>query len=335
MRHDKAAIVIELARRMAGSAEGLTLSEMAAEMRVGRRTAERVRDAVIMLFPAVEEVFDPPNKRWRIRGGLSGFEQAPTTAELVELTRAAQGLKASGEDGRAAALEGLERKLKAAMRATTLNRIAPDLEALIRAETIAVQAGPRPSADEEMLATIRGAVLALAPLGFVYSRPGAEASKRTLTPCGVMFGRANYLVAHNPERARIQTFRLDRMSQVTQLTGYARPPADFDMQAFASQSFGIYQDEIEDVVLRITPQGAGEARGWRWHPTQTLEDLPDGGVVVRFRASGMRELAWHLFTWGEQVTIEAPERLKAVMAGELAAARRALERAPSLKTTDE
>ena len=46
--------------------------------------------------------------------------------------------------------------------------------------------------------------------------------------------------------------------------------------------------------------------------------------MVRFRASGMRELAWHLFTWGEQVTIVAPQRLKAVMAGELAAAQRAL-----------
>ncbi|MBW8304309.1 MAG: WYL domain-containing protein, partial [Brevundimonas sp.] len=66
---------------------------------------------------------------------------------------------------------------------------------------------------------------------------------------------------------------------------------------------------------------------WRWHPTQSLEDQPDGGVVVRFRASGMRELAWHLFTWGEQVQIVNPPRLKAVMAGELAAARRALDRA--------
>ena len=52
----------------------------------------------------------------------------------------------------------------------------------------------------------------------------------------------------------------------------------------------------------------------------------DGGVIVRFRASGMRELAWHLFTWGEQASILAPERLKAVMAAELAAAARALDR---------
>lgn len=327
MRHDKAAMVIELARRMAASAEGLSIDEMARDMRVGRRTAERMRDAVMMLFPQVDEISDPPSKRWRIRGGLSAFEQAPTATEMLELSKAASALRAAGEPTRATALEGLERKLKAAMRSTTLNRMAPDLEALVRAETIAVQAGPRPSADEAMLTAIRGAVLAQQPLGFTYSRPGAEPRRRSVAPCGVMFGRANYLVAADRETSRIQTFRLDRMSHVAPQEGLAVPPADFDLGVFASQSFGIYQDEIEDVVLRITPQGAAEAKSWRWHPTQSFEDQSDGGVIVRFRASGMRELAWHLFTWGEQVQILAPERLKAVMAGELAAAGRALERA--------
>jgi predicted DNA-binding transcriptional regulator YafY len=329
MRHDKAAVVIELARRMAASAEGLTIEEMARECGVGRRTAERIRDAVLSLYPAAEEVSDPPTKRWRIRGGLSAFEQAPTTEELVELNKAAQALRAAGEPGRAAALEGLERKLKSAMRSTTLNRLAPDLEALVRAETIAVQAGPRPSADEAVLAEIRQAILAGQPLGFIYSRPGAEARSRSTAPCGVMFGRANYLVAADRESGRVQTFRLDRMSAVRAEAGSASPPPDFDLQVFASQSFGIYQDEIEDVVLRVTPGGAAEARAWRWHPTQTVEDQADGGVVVRFRASGMRELAWHLFSWGDQVEIVAPARLRAVMAGELAAAQAALERAPA------
>ncbi len=320
-------MVIDLARRMAASAEGLSLDEIARDMRVGRRTAERMRDAVLMLFPQVDEVSDPPSKRWRIRGGLSAFEQAPTATEMLELSKAATALRVAGEPARATALEGLERKLKAAMRSTTLNRMAPDLEALVRAETIAVQAGPRPSADEAMLTAIRAAVLAQQPLGFTYSRPGAEPRRRSVAPCGVMFGRANYLVAADRETGRIQTFRLDRMSHVAPQEGMAVPPADFDLGVFASQSFGIYQDEIEDVVLRIAPEGAAEARGWRWHPTQSFEDQSDGGVIVRFRASGMRELAWHLFTWGEQVQILAPERLKAVMAGELAAAGRALERA--------
>ena len=209
------------------------------------------------------------------------------------------------------------------MRSTTLNRLAPDLEALVRAETIAVQAGPRPSADETVLAEIRQAILAGQPLGFTYSRPGAEARRRTAAPCGVMFGRANYLVAADRETGRIQTFRLDRMSAVRAEAGVAAPPSDFDLQTFASQSFGIYQDEIEDVVLRVSPEGAAEARGWRWHPTQSLEDQADGGVVVRFRASGMRELAWHLFTWGDKVQILGPERLRTMMREELAVALRA------------
>jgi len=327
MRHDKAAIVIDLARRMAASAEGVAIEEICREYDIGRRTAERLRDAVVSLFPQTEEISDPPNKRWRIRGGLSAFEQAPTTEELIELTKAGQGLRATGEPGRAAALEGLERKLKSAMRSTTLNRLAPDLEALVRAETIAVQAGPRPSADEAVLSEIRQAILAGQPLGFIYSRPGAEARRRSVAPCGVMFGRANYLVAADRETGGIRTFRLDRMSSVKGEAGVVTPPADFDLQTFASQSFGIYQDEIEDVVLHVTPQGAAEARAWRWHPTQTVEDQTDGSVLVRFRASGMRELAWHLFTWGEQVRIVQPARLKAVMAGELAAAARAMEAA--------
>ena len=327
MRHDKAAVVIELARRMAASAEGLTLDEMAREAGVGRRTAERMRDAVLALYPAAEEVSDPPTKRWRIRGGLSAFEQAPTTEELVELSKAAQGLRAAGEPGRAAALEGLERKLKSAMRSTTLNRLAPDLEALVRAETIAVQAGPRPSADEAVLTEIRQAILAGQPLGFIYSRPGAEARRRPDSWRGRTSRRTGPRCAADRESGRIQTFRLDRMSAVRGEEGLASPPADFDLQAFASQSFGIYQDEIEDVTLRVSPEGAAEARAWRWHPTQSLEDQPDGGVVVRFRASGMRELAWHLFTWGEQVTIVGPERLKAAMRAELEAAQRALDAA--------
>lgn len=311
---------------MAASAEGLTMEDMMRETGTARRTAERIRDAVVALFPQAEEVSDPPYKRWRIRGGLSAFEQAPTAEELIELTRAAQGLRATGEPARAEALESLERKLKSAVRSTTLNRLAPDLEALVRAETLAVQAGPRATADEVVLAEIRQAVLAGQPLGFIYSRPGAEARRRVMTPCGLMFGRANYLVAAERETGAIKTFRLDRMSAVKAEPGVAVPPADFDLQVFAGQSFGIYQDAIEDVVLRITSEGAAEAKGWRWHPTQSVEDQADGSVEVKFRASGMRELAWHLFSWGEQVEIVAPERLKMVMAEELAAATRALAR---------
>jgi hypothetical protein len=90
------------------------------------------------------------------------------------------------------------------------------------------------------------------------------------------------------------------------------PPADFSLRDYASRSFGIYQDEVQDIVLRITGEGVDDALRWRFHPNQEVEQQPDGSVLVRLRASGMLELAWHLFTWGDKLEVLQPQRLKDV-----------------------
>ncbi|HEX8568466.1 MAG TPA: helix-turn-helix domain-containing protein, partial [Caulobacteraceae bacterium] len=160
MRHEKAAGVLELARMLAGSAEGLTLDEIAREMRVSRRTAERLRDAVSALFPQMEVVEDPPTRRFRIPGGLDGLFQSPAAEEMAALRRAADGLEKEGAQTSAAALRALERKILSATKAAARRRLAPDLEALVQAEAIAVHAGPRPFEDDRTMGLLREALLA-------------------------------------------------------------------------------------------------------------------------------------------------------------------------------
>src|SRR4051812_12497128 len=128
VRHEKIAALVELARHLAASAEGLTLDEMAEVAGVGRRTAERMRDTLFMLFPHMEELADPPTKRFRIANGLDGFAQTPTAEELLELSKAAATLRASGATTRGAILQVLERKVRSAMRSGALRRLAPDVE---------------------------------------------------------------------------------------------------------------------------------------------------------------------------------------------------------------
>ena len=120
-----------------------------------------------------------------------------------------------------------------------------------------------------------------------------------------------------------RNWRLDRIHDVVVSDQPGAKPEDFSLQAYADESFGIYQDDTEDVVLAATPEGREDALRWRFHANQSVEPQADGGVIVRFRASGMLELAWHLFTWGDKVRIEAPQALKDMMAGELDAALRA------------
>lgn len=317
MRHEKAGLLLELARRLSSSAEGLTLGEMSQEIGVGRRTVERMRDALFSLFPQMEEVADGQTKRFRIPGGLDGIFQNPTAEDLLELSKAASTLHAMGAAPRARILEGLERKIRSAMRSATLRKIVPDLEALVRAETIAVQAGPRPHEDEALIASLRLSLMAMKAVSFRYMGGSTPGAVRTVVPYGLMFGRANYLVAAEIGSTMVRNWRLDRIkeAQVQETPGPA--PDAFSLSDYASRSFGIYQDETCEVVLKATPAGAADALAWRFHPSQTVELQADGCVLVRFTASGMLELAWHLFSWGDKIEILAPKSLKDTMEREL------------------
>lgn len=325
MRQEKAAKVLELARRLAATAEGLTLDEMASAMGVGRRTAERMRDAVRELFPELTEIEDPPTRRFRIPGGLGSLFQTPTAEELAALHAAVEVLKRSGSGLRAQQLATLELKILSAMREPARRRMAPDLEAVLQAEAIAVFPGPRPFEDEAVLGVVREAVKGLQRVSFAYSGGATPGRRREVSPLGLLFGRSNYLVASEGEAGEARTWRLDRISDIELVDKPASPPPDFSLQSFVDRSFGIYQDEVEEVRLRIRPHGAEEALGWRFHSTQTAEPQADGSVLVSFRASGMLELAWHLFTWADKVEILAPPRLRRLMAEQIALAASALE----------
>jgi predicted DNA-binding transcriptional regulator YafY len=318
MRHEKAEILLNLARTLAARPEGLTLEEMAREAGVGRRTAERMRDALWALFPQMEEIADPPTKRFKIPSGLDGLFQSPSAEELAELSRMADGLAASGAPTRAEALRTLEKKIRSAMRSAALRRIGPDAEALARAETtVAVQAGPRPAEDPAVIAALRQAVMALKAVRFRYRGGSRKGSARDVVPYGIMFGRANYLVAAELGGVEPRNYRLDRIEGLEVLETPASAPEDFNLSDYAARSFGIYQGEVDEIVLQVTPEAAEDALGWRFHPTQTLERQADGSVIVRFWATGLLELAWHLFTWGDRVRVVRPDALRAVLVEEL------------------
>ena len=322
MRHEKAEALLNLARALAASAEGLTLEEMAREAGVGRRTAERMRDALWALFPQMEEVADPPTKRFKIPQGLDGLFQSPSAEELVELSRTADALAAGGAPARAEALRTLEKKIRSAMRSAALRRVGPDAEALARAETtVAVQAGPRPAEDPVLIGALRQAVMAMKAVRFRYRGGSRQGTPRDVVPYGIMFGRANYLVAaellSGEAQGEPRNYRLDRIDGLQVLDRAAAAPEDFSLQDYAGRSFGIYQGEVEEIVLQVAPEAADDALGWRFHPTQILELQADGSVMVRFQATGLLELSWHLFTWGDRVRVIRPEALRVTLVEEL------------------
>ena len=326
MGQDKKAVaLLRLARCLAGSAHGLTLDEMAAHMVCDRRTADRYRSDVEAIFPQLTAVQNGQEKRFHIPGGLVSFFQTPTAEELLELTKAIENLKKKGINGeaRARCLEDLKDKVCSAMK-KSMTKVAPDLDVLMQSEMIAVRAGARRLDDPETLKLIRQAILSMRALRFTYLKGSKPGEARTVTPYGVIFDHSAWLVAAESGQTKIKTYRLDEMRGVEILKEELARPEDFNLGDYAAESFGLFHGEQHDVVLHMLP-GALDQEGqlrWQFHPTQTVQYLPDGrGAIVRFRASGMQELRWHLYTWGNNVEIVAPESLRLTMVTELTIAR--------------
>lgn len=316
MGYEKARDLLLLARAMASSAEGLTLEEMCQETGKERRTVERMRDVIRELFPQTEEIFEHPTKRFRIPGGLDGFLQDPTAGELSDLRLAIGDLQHRRADGRADSLVSLERKITGAMRHGK-RRAETDAEALLRAERIAVQAGPRAKEDPKVLLVLRKALIGMKMLRFTYFKGSTPGTSREVVPYGILFGRMNYLIAADAGTTKPKHFRLDHIESLECLDASGIPPSDFDLVEFANRSFGYFEGKQEDVVLHVLPGGIEDFKNYRFHASQTVEDHPSGGKIVRFRASGMPELACHLFGWSNKIEIVEPVSLRQLMTTEL------------------
>ena len=316
MRYAPAERLLRLARHLAATRTGLTLDEMAAELEVGRRTAERLRDSLMAIFPQMEPWDDDERvRRWRLPGSaLVGVVDVRAEA-VAAIETSARECEGRGEADRAKLLREASTLLRAMMRPDALRRAEPDIAALMEAEGVAMRPGPRPVVAAGVLPTLRRAILGMQPVVVRYAGPdAAEPATRMLCPYGILYGGRGWLVAHVDGLPEMRLWRLDRIVSVDLVDRVFRRREDFDLAAYAAQSFGVFQEEPIDVVLRFDPDAADDAAGWVFHPSQTIKRDEDGSLIVRFRAGGMQEMCWHLFTWGIAVTIVQPDALRAAMA---------------------
>lgn len=316
--------VLRLAFMMSGSQEGVSLADIADEFGVDRRTAERMRDVILDVFPADDvhvSTGDDRVKRWKLRSGnrnrlsiddLTSF----SSDEVSVLETAARVMEKEGMATGAESILAVRDKLRSLMRPERLRRIDPDVEALSEAEGLALRPGPRQIINEGVMSALRDAILMNRKVILHYkSRSTGLESRQPVCPYGFLYGNRHYLVAHNEneQSSGIRTFVLANIKKVDIRDESFEKPNDFSLKAYASRMFGVFDEEPFDVVLRFSPDAAEDARQFMFHPTQMMEDEPDGSVIVRFHAGGAREMVWHLFTWGDSVEILAPSHLQELM----------------------
>lgn len=318
MRLEKATAILNLARQLASSAEGLTLDEIADTAEVGRRTAERMRDAVEVVFGPLEWIDDGRKKRFRIVArGLGSFAVAPTSEELLELENAARGYEKKKDPLRASILRSLITKINSSLRAADRRRLSTDVDALVRAESLARQVGPRPYAEPQTLSLIRQALLSQRVINFTYQTDESSTRSRTVIPYGLIFAARYYLVGCLQNKKEPVLFRLDRIKNIKITEEFGAPPETFSLDDYANRSFAVYQEVPEQIVLKFKPSVVEDAKAYIFHPTQELTTDNDGSLIVSFKAGGLMQIAHHLLTWGDSVSVIEPARLNQIIIDEV------------------
>ena len=311
MRYERLSELLRLAIHLQGTRSGLTIADIQEQFSVSRRTAERMRDAVETAFGPLDTVdTDSGDRRihWRLqsRALLPFIHISPE--ELADLEVAA------GRLDRAGLAERIGRfvvKLRAASRRHSPEEFDSAMEALMEAEGLAMRAGPRESFEESLLSLVRDAITMRRKIEFKYLFRGTgRRNRQRVRPYGVLYGNRVFLVGRTDRGREPRLWRLGNISEA-RITdeAFERDPA-FDLQRYAERSFGTFQENPVDVVLRFDADAVPDAKAFRFHPSQTITENSDGSLTVRFRAGGVEEICWHLVTWGESVTILEPARLR-------------------------
>ncbi len=320
-RLGKAVELLRLARLLQGSYCGWGIAEICERFEVGRRTAERMLKAIQQIYPdCVESWDDDGRKRWRIPASHTGNGDPFQAHEVAAIEFAATMMERHGSSDAARALNDTAIKIRAALPGSALRRIEPDHELLALSEMLIQRPGPRPKIADGLVGILRNAILASRMVSFRYdSRIKGDVTQRTVEPYGFIYGVRPYLLAKTAD-ATSPGFRLFSLAEISEVEmerdSFVRDET-FSLDAYVSRSFGAYQEPEYDVVWHIRPEAAAEARAWLFHPTQTTEEQPDGSLIVRFRAGGLREMCWHLFTWGGAIEVLAPIELQDEMLRQL------------------
>ena len=148
-------------------------------------------------------------------------------------------------------------------------------------------------------------------LELLYRKPGQRESEiRVVDP----YHLANingewYLFAYDHWRKDIRTFVPARMKRVKPTGKTFTRPHKFSLEKRLHDSFGVHSAQGEfQVVIRFNELVADYIREKKWHPSQQLHELKNGGLELRLKLSSLPEIERWILSWqGNAVAIKPPE----------------------------
>ena len=67
---------------------------------------------------------------------------------------------------------------------------------------------------------------------------------------------------------------------------------------------------MADVTMKFSPRVTRRVKESVWHPSQSIEDTPEGGCILRVRVNSTIEITPWIRSWGPDVEVLEPKGLR-------------------------
>lgn len=295
----------DIERRLAQNPNGVTTGQLARLYGVNPSTI--YRDLSALEGRGTGLIQD--KRRWYLNHRRTLYNIKFTHHELVAMYIAAR-LLVRYSDELNNHVTSLLGKLADALRARSL-LVA---EHITEAAAVADEKPPRPDFIHTF-EVLGGGWLEGRKTRFTYeSYTKGEQTQRTfcpyfIEPSGVAFSL--YAIGLDELRGSIRTFKLDRIRDAVLLDDRFERPSASQLREMLPSAWRIWgDDEAIKVVLCFTPRAARRVHESSWHPSQQLEDLPDGSCLFTAHIGSLVEFTPWVRQWGADVAVLDPPELR-------------------------
>lgn len=125
-------------------------------------------------------------------------------------------------------------------------------------------------------------------------------------------GRSTYTIGLRQPPGALRTFKIERFERVELLDDTYTLPDDFDPRRLLQDAWGIWYTEGQpvEVVLKFSSKVANRVCETRWHRSEQVTELEDGGLLWRAWIAEPQEMIPWIRGWGSQVEVLDPKEVR-------------------------
>lgn len=157
-------------------------------------------------------------------------------------------------------------------------------------------------------------------LAMRYSSASSGTTKtRTIHPYQLHFARGEWLlIAHDESKAAndnpIRCFNIARISELCALDAHFVRDLNYDGEKYVAEMFCAERGAtVVEIAVRFDSHQARYIRERVWHAGQNIDEHNDGGLTLRFSASGLNEIARWVMSYGRHARVLAPDELRDIV----------------------